>query len=71
MNRKNYQRKTHLLASLLCRSKNRTVVEYALKSATVPMGVATYKISNELPEEMKKLLPGPEEIARRLEEIDG
>ncbi len=56
---------------IICRSKNRTVVEYALKSATVPMGVATYKISNELPEEMKKLLPGPEEIARRLEEIDG
>lgn len=56
---------------IICRNKNRTVVEYALKSATVPMGVATYKISNELPEEMEKLLPGPEEIARKLEEIDG
>lgn len=55
---------------IICRSKNRTVVEYALKSATVPMGVATYKISNELPEEMKHLLPEPEEIARKLEELN-
>lgn len=56
---------------IICHNKNRTVVEYALKSATVPMGVATYKISNELPEEMKQLLPEPEEIARKLDEIDG
>jgi len=35
----------------------------------VPMGVATYKISNELPEEMKQLLPDPEKIARKLEEL--
>lgn len=55
---------------IICRSKNRTVVEYALKSATVPMGVATYKISNELPEDMRKLLPEPNEIARRLDEIE-
>ena len=56
---------------IICRSKNRTVVEYALKSATVPMGVATYKISNELPINMRELLPEPEEIARRLDEIEG
>ncbi len=41
---------------IICRSKNRTVVEYALKSATVPIGVATYKISNELPISMRELL---------------
>lgn len=51
---------------IVCRSKNRTVVEYALKNATVPMGVATYKISDELPQEMKDLLPEPEEIVKRL-----
>lgn len=34
------------------------------------MGVATYKISNELPEDMRKLLPEPDEIARRLDEIE-
>lgn len=56
---------------IICRSKNRTVVEYALKRAAVPLGVATYKISNELPEEMKRLLPTPDEIATRLQEIEG
>ncbi|MFV0363380.1 MAG: PDDEXK nuclease domain-containing protein [Suipraeoptans sp.] len=55
---------------IICRSKNRTVVEYALKSATVLMGVATYRVSNELPKEMKHLLPEPEEIARKLEELE-
>lgn len=56
---------------IICRSKNRTVVEYALKSAIVLMGVATYKISNELPINMRELLSEPEEIARRLDEIEG
>lgn len=35
------------------------------------MGVATYKISNELPINMRELLPEPEEIARLLDEIEG
>ena len=51
---------------IICRSKNRTVVEYALKNATVPMGVATYRVSDKLPKEMKDLLPGPDEIVKRL-----
>ena len=55
---------------IICRSKNRTVVEYALKSVNAPMGVATYQIQNELPKSLKKLLPEPEEIAKRLDEID-
>jgi len=28
---------------LICKSKNRTIVEYALKIATKPIGVATYR----------------------------
>ena len=55
---------------IICRSKNRTVVEYALRSVNVPMGVATCQIRNEVPESLKKLLPEPDEIARRLDEID-
>lgn len=35
----------------------------------MPLGVATYKISNELPEDMRKLLPESNEIARLLGEI--
>lgn len=48
---------------IICKSKNRTRVEYTLKTANVPIGVATYSFQNNLPEEMEHLLPTPEEIA--------
>ena len=51
---------------ILCKSKDKTYVEYALKQSNVPIGVATYKLSNSLPEEMKEMLPAPEEIVKRL-----
>ena len=43
-----------------------TYVEYALKNSNSPIGVATYKLRNTLPEDMKAMLPEPEEIAKRL-----
>lgn len=51
---------------IICKSKDKTYVEYALKQSNVPIGVATYKLSNSLPENMKAMLPEPEEIAERL-----
>lgn len=56
---------------ILCKEKNRTVVEYALYDARKPIGVATYKIMKHLPENLKGQLPSPEEIADLLEGIDG
>jgi predicted nuclease of restriction endonuclease-like (RecB) superfamily len=53
---------------ILCKEKNRTIVEYALHDATKPIGVATYRIVKRLPKELKGQLPGPEEIARLLED---
>lgn len=53
---------------ILCKEKNRTVVEYALQSSTTPIGVATYRIVSELPSELQGQLPGPEEIAKLLED---
>ena len=38
---------------ILCKEKNRTVVEYALHDARKPMGVATYHISKQLPKNSK------------------
>ena len=55
---------------IICKSKNRTVVEYALKSASKPIGVSTYDLSSTLPEDMKNLLPTPEEIIERLSVLD-
>jgi predicted nuclease of restriction endonuclease-like (RecB) superfamily len=53
---------------ILCKEKRRTIVEYALFDATKPIGVATYRILKRLPKELKGQLPGPEEIARLLED---
>ena len=52
---------------IICKNKNRTVVEYALNDSDKTIGVATYKIRDTLPEQMKDLLPSPEEIKKRLE----
>ena len=55
---------------IICKEKDRTVVEYALSNSDKPIGVATYKIHDSLPEQMKDLLPSPEEIKRRIENLD-
>ncbi len=54
---------------IICKSKNRTVVEYALNDSDKPIGVATYQMIHSLPEKMKDLLPSPEEIEKRLKDL--
>jgi len=53
---------------ILCKEKNRTIVEYALHDARKPIGVATYRTVKTLPEELRGQLPTPEEIIKLLEE---
>lgn len=55
---------------ILCKEKNRTVVEYALHDARKPIGVATYRVTKRLPKELEGQLPSPGEIARLLEGVD-
>ena len=52
---------------IICKSKSRTIVEYALKSSNMPIGVATYRLSPELPEAYRELLPTSEEIIKKIE----
>ena len=52
---------------ILCKEKNRTIVEYALQDGRKPIGVATYQIVKRLPKELKGQLPGPDEIAKLLD----
>ena len=54
---------------ILCKSRNKTIVEYALRESNKPIGVAEYKIVSTLPEKLKGKLPSPEEISKLLEEI--
>ena len=51
---------------LICKSKNDTVVEYALKDIRKPIGVSEYIITKNLPDEFKSSLPSIEEIEAEL-----
>ena len=48
---------------IICKSKRRTKVEYTLRKSSAPIGVATYSYHDNLPENMRGLLPTPDEIA--------
>ena len=54
---------------IICKSKNKTVVEYALKSAVHPIGVATYTLTQDLPTDYSGLLPSAADIRDKLEEL--
>ena len=56
---------------ILCKSKNRTVVEYTLRESTKAIGVATYRIVKSLPADLHNQLPSPEQVAKLLPAIDG
>ena len=51
---------------VICRSKTRTMVEYALRTMTRPLGIATYTVTPQLPASFQGELPSPEQIAERL-----
>jgi predicted nuclease of restriction endonuclease-like (RecB) superfamily len=53
---------------LLCRSKNRLIVEYALRGLNKPIGVADWetKLVEQLPEELRGSLPTVEELEAEL-----
>ncbi|MBI4334316.1 MAG: DUF1016 family protein, partial [Chloroflexi bacterium] len=55
---------------ILCKEKDRTIVEYALHDARKPIGVATYRFMKRLPKELKGQLPTPEEISKLLEDVE-
>ena len=54
---------------ILCKEKNRTIVEYVLHDARKPIGVATYRIVKRLPKELQGQLPSPDEIAKLLQDV--
>lgn len=53
---------------ILCKEKRRTMVEYTLRVANRPIGVATYRVVKALPKELKGELPTPAQIAKLLED---
>lgn len=51
---------------LLCKSKNDLVAEYLLKDMSKPIGVSEYRVTSDLPEELKEQLPSIEDIQSRM-----
>lgn len=51
---------------LLCKNKNNLVAEYALRDMNKPMGISEYKLSGDLPEQLKNELPSIDDIIKRI-----
>lgn len=58
---------------LLCRSKNKVVIEYALRNLRSPVGVSEWEtaIVDKLPRELQTSLPTIDEIEAELEGLEG
>jgi len=53
---------------ILCKTKDKIVAEYALRDTSKPIGIAEYKISEMLPENIQGELPSIAEIEQKLDE---
>jgi predicted nuclease of restriction endonuclease-like (RecB) superfamily len=54
---------------IVCKEKNRTTVEYALKEINQPIGIASYRVTSKLPKDYQKYLPSPQTIIDSLSGI--
>lgn len=54
---------------ILCREKNKVVVEYSLRDVDQPIGVPQYKLTEALPSELASQLPSIEQIENELRDI--
>lgn len=55
---------------ILCKTKDKTTVEYALHDSKKPIGVASYTVVKTLPQNLKSQLPSLEQIEKLLGFID-
>ncbi len=51
---------------VLCKEANREYVEFVIRDYAKPMGVATYKTTTDMPEELRRTLPDIEELKKLL-----
>lgn len=54
---------------ILCKTKNQTLVEYALRDVNKPIGVSTYQLQDALPENLQGSLPTIEQLEAELEAV--
>ena len=51
---------------VLCKNANKEFVEYVIQDYAKPMGVATYRLSEDMPEKLRESLPDVEELKKLL-----
>lgn len=54
------------IGMILCKNKNEEIVELSFSDTSKPMGVSTYRTSNELPERLREALPDIEDLKKLL-----
>ena len=65
-----FERKPHenpAIGIILCKDMNKSFVDYVIRDYTKPMGVATYKTSKDMSEELRKALPDIEDLKKLLD----
>ena len=65
-----FERKPHenpSIGIILCKDMNKSFVDYVIQDYKKPMGVATYKTSKDMSEEIKQALPDIEDLKRLLD----
>lgn len=55
---------------ILCKSKDKTIAEYALQPLQSPISVATYRLRDTLPEPLQDSLPTIAQLEMELETVD-
>lgn len=58
------------IGMILCRTKKRAIVEYALRESNKPIGVATYQILKRLPKTLADQLPQPKQIEALMMDLE-
>jgi len=58
------------IGMIICRTKERAIVEYALRESNKPIGVASYQIVKRLPKPYAGQLPEPKQIEKLLTSLE-
>jgi hypothetical protein len=56
-----------VIGIITCKEKNRTIVEYSLKTSSMSIGVSTYITTAKLPKDYKRILPDSKTISRKID----
>jgi predicted nuclease of restriction endonuclease-like (RecB) superfamily len=57
------------LGLLLCESRGKSIVEYALRDIAKPIGVSTYRVTRQLPEPLRNEVPSIEDLQDMVEKL--